>query len=170
MTVHEPISDPSAFRSHIILNLAKKMSPTSARNMEKGVYNWAIGEATSRRIVKKWSNRHFCTIYTDRFRSIWFNLTDDIVEKINSGELKSQLVAGMTHQELNPKKWDNAIQRKMIRDKSKYEVNIEATSDSFKCRKCRSDKTTHYQLQTRSADEPMTTFVTCINCDARWKC
>ena len=28
----------------------------------------------------------------------------------------------------------------------------------------------YYQLQTRSADEPMTTFVTCINCGARWKC
>ena len=31
-------------------------------------------------------------------------------------------------------------------------------------------KCTYYQLQTRSADEPMTTFVTCINCGNRWKC
>lgn len=170
MEIREPIHDPLTFRTNIISNLAKKMSLVSASNMEKGVYNWAIREATSRRIVKKWSNRHFCTIYTDRFRSIWFNLNDDIIEKINSGEIKSQTVACMTHQELNPKKWDAAIQRKMLRDKSKYEVNIEATSNSFKCRKCHSIKTTHYQLQTRSADEPMTTFVTCINCDARWRC
>jgi hypothetical protein len=25
-------------------------------------------------------------------------------------------------------------------------------------------------LQTRSADEPMTTFVTCIACGCRWRC
>ena len=29
---------------------------------------------------------------------------------------------------------------------------------------------TYYQLQTRSADEPMTTFVTCIKCGTRFKC
>lgn len=26
------------------------------------------------------------------------------------------------------------------------------------------------QLQTRSADEPMTTFVTCVACNNKWKC
>ena len=40
----------------------------------------------------------------------------------------------------------------------------------FKCNKCKSMKTTYYQMQTRSADEPMTTFVTCNNCGAKWKC
>ncbi|KAI6698696.1 hypothetical protein NL676_018815 [Syzygium grande] len=36
-----------------------------------------------------------------------------------------------------------------------------ATTDQFKCGRCGQRKTTYYQLQTRSADEPMTTFVTC---------
>jgi transcription elongation factor S-II len=40
----------------------------------------------------------------------------------------------------------------------------------FKCGKCKSVKTTYYQMQTRSADEPMTTFVTCMGCGNRWKC
>jgi DNA-directed RNA polymerase subunit M/transcription elongation factor TFIIS len=40
----------------------------------------------------------------------------------------------------------------------------------FKCGKCKSKKTTYYQMQTRSADEPMTTYVTCMDCDAKWKC
>jgi DNA-directed RNA polymerase subunit M/transcription elongation factor TFIIS len=43
-------------------------------------------------------------------------------------------------------------------------------SGLFKCGKCKSVKTTYYQMQTRSADEPMTTFVTCKNCRNRWKC
>ena len=39
----------------------------------------------------------------------------------------------------------------------------------FTCGKCKSKRTTYYQLQTRSADEPMTTFVTCKDCSKRWK-
>lgn len=44
-----------------------------------------------------------------------------------------------------------------------------ATTDQFKCGKCKQRKTQYYQMQTRSADEPMTTFVTCTNCGNRWK-
>lgn len=39
----------------------------------------------------------------------------------------------------------------------------------FKCAKCGKRKTTYTQLQTRSADEPMTTFVLCLECGNRWK-
>jgi len=45
----------------------------------------------------------------------------------------------------------------------------EATTNMFKCNKCKQRECTYYQLQTRSADEPMTTFVTCTYCGNRWK-
>uniref|UniRef100_A0A7S2YJE2 TFIIS-type domain-containing protein n=1 Tax=Entomoneis paludosa TaxID=265537 RepID=A0A7S2YJE2_9STRA len=40
----------------------------------------------------------------------------------------------------------------------------------FTCGRCKSTKTTSTQKQTRSADEPMTVFVFCMNCGKRWKC
>lgn len=40
----------------------------------------------------------------------------------------------------------------------------------FTCGRCKSVKTTSTQKQTRSADEPMTVFVLCLNCGNRWKC
>ncbi len=40
----------------------------------------------------------------------------------------------------------------------------------FTCRRCKGNKTTHYERQTRSSDEPMTVFVTCLTCGNRWKC
>merc|ERR1711862_844924 len=40
----------------------------------------------------------------------------------------------------------------------------------FTCGRCKSIKTTSTQKQTRSADEPMTVFVFCMNCGNRWKC
>ena len=57
-----------------------------------------------------------------------------------------------------------------IKDENKFSPKIEASTDDFTCHKCKSKKCSYYQLQTRSADEPMTTFVTCLNCNARWKC
>ena len=76
----------------------------------------------------------------------------------------------MTHHEMLPDKWEPLIQKKIIRDKTKYDTQIEAATDTFTCRKCKSNKCTYYQMQTRSADEPMTTFVSCIECGNRWKC
>lgn len=47
--------------------------------------------------------------------------------------------------------------------------DTQAETDQFKCGRCKQRKCKYYQMQTRSADEPMTTFVTCVNCGNRWK-
>lgn len=44
-----------------------------------------------------------------------------------------------------------------------------AETDQFKCNRCQQRRCKYYQMQTRSADEPMTTFVTCVNCGNRWR-
>jgi len=42
-------------------------------------------------------------------------------------------------------------------------------TEMLKCGKCKKKDCTYNQLQTRSADEPMTTFVLCNACGNRWK-
>ncbi|KAI5148300.1 transcription elongation factor S-II [Enteropsectra breve] len=42
-------------------------------------------------------------------------------------------------------------------------------TDMFQCGRCKQKKCRYSQLQTRSCDEPMTTFVYCVNCGHRWK-
>lgn len=42
-------------------------------------------------------------------------------------------------------------------------------TDLFQCGKCKKKNCTYNQVQTRSADEPMTTFVLCNECGNRWK-
>ncbi|KAJ0036460.1 hypothetical protein NQD34_005137 [Periophthalmus magnuspinnatus] len=42
-------------------------------------------------------------------------------------------------------------------------------TDMFVCSKCKGKNCTYNQVQTHSADEPMTTFVVCNNCGNRWK-
>lgn len=48
-------------------------------------------------------------------------------------------------------------------------VNQGTETEMFVCGKCKQKKCTYTQLQTRSSDEPMTTFVYCMNCGNRWK-
>ena len=144
---------------------------TISTNIEKGIFNWTVQHASKNNIVKKWSNSFFVTLYIDRLRSVYINLKKpDVACAVMSANIKSQEIAFMTHQDICPEKWKKLIEDKKIRDKQKYEPNIEASTDNFTCNKCKSKKCTYYQLQTRSADEPMTTFVTCLECGKRWKC
>ena len=55
----------------------------------------------------------FCTTFTDRFRTVYFNLENkSLIEKINTKKIKVHEVAFMTHQEMIPEKWDELIRLK----------------------------------------------------------
>lgn len=166
------IENSDNFRKNIRIKLQEIINcEKDCANLEKGVFNYSLKEADNRKVVKKWDNPYFIQIYTDRLRSIYWNLKNPaLIEQIKTDKIKPHTVAFMTHQEMNHVKWEPLIQAKMKRDHYKYEAKIEAATDTFKCRKCHSNKCTYYQMQTRSADEPMTTFVSCIDCGNRWKC
>ena len=140
-------------------------------NLEKGVFNYAIKEATNQKIIKKWENPHFVQLYLDRMRSIYINLKDALlVNRLKTGDIAPQTLVFMTHQEMNPDRWRTLIEQKMKRDANKYtNTDIQASTDMFTCRKCKSKRCTYYELQTRSADEPATIFVTCLDCGKNWK-
>lgn len=142
----------------------------TAINLEKGVFNYSLKEATSRKLIKKWENPDFVQVYLDRLRTIYINLKNkDILALLQSKELLPQSFASMTHQEMNPKRWNELLEQKMKRDANKFTTNIQASTDMFTCKKCKSKRCTYYELQTRSADEPATIFVTCLDCGKNWK-
>lgn len=165
------INNPETFRVNIRQKLdAILHNERNSSNLEKGIFNYALKEADRHKIVKKWDNNLFVQIYIDHLRSIMNNLKGDILQQINDGTIKPHVVAFMTHQELAPEKWSPLIDAKIKRDKNKFEVTMSAATDTFTCRKCKKNQCTYYQMQTRSSDEPMTTFVQCIPCGNRWKC
>ena len=167
----QSISNPDNFR----INIRAKMSPILGEeklstNLEIAIYNYAIKEANSRKIIKKWDNPYFVQLYVDRLRSIYMNLKNaELLEHLKSGEISPQTVAFMTHQEMNNGRWSKLIEQKIKRDANKFTTNVQASTDMFTCKKCRSKKCTYYELQTRSADEPATIFVTCLDCGKHWK-
>ena len=167
------ILEPDNFRENIKINICKKIKNRKiiAENIEKAIFNYSIQQANQKQIVKKWSNPYFVMIYINKVKQIMYNLNNkSLVGKIINKKVKDYEIVFMNYDELQPKKWKGLIEEKNTRLENRYFPKIEASTDNFTCRKCKSNKCTYYQLQTRSADEPMTTFVTCIDCGNRWKC
>lgn len=166
------IENPQEFRNNIVIKLKDILKNNKlAINLEKGIFNYSLKHAEKINVVKKWDNGYFVKIYINRLRTITINLKDEkLLESIMNKKIKAHEIAFMTHQEMQPDNWSELLELKKIRDENKYEPKLEASTDDFKCWKCKSKKCTYYQLQTRSADEPMTTFVSCLDCGNRWKC
>jgi transcription elongation factor S-II len=170
MSLHK-IENPESFRENIRKKINQRFKNESASiNLEKGIFNYTLKEAEQRKVIKKWDNKFFVQIYLTHLRSILNNLNQNLIDEVNNHSIKPHTIAFMTHQELNHDKWADLIKAKSERDKNKFEVNIAAATDTFTCRKCKGNQCTYYQMQTRSADEPMTTFCQCILCGNRWKC
>jgi len=110
-----------------------------------------------------------------KYRSIMFNLradnNTDFRRRVLIGQVRPERLPDISAQEMasDARKQEN----EQIKEKALLECERggapKATTDQFKCGRCGQRKTTYYQLQTRSADEPMTTFVTCVNCNNHWK-
>lgn len=165
------IANPTEFRNNISNKLNAIINDDIlCVNIEKGVFNYSLKESTSKKIIKKWNNPRFVQIYLDRLRSIYINLKNPtFLNQIKNGEVSPTNLASMTHQEMNPLQWKTLIEQKVMRDANKYTNNIQASTDMFTCKKCKSKRCTYYELQTRSADEPATIFVTCLDCGKNWK-
>ncbi|XP_010553193.1 PREDICTED: transcription elongation factor TFIIS-like [Tarenaya hassleriana] len=110
-----------------------------------------------------------------KYRSIIFNMRDrnnpDLRRKVLMGEVTPERLIMMTAEEMASNQRKQEISQ--IKEKALFDCERggapEATTDQFKCGRCGQRKCTYYQMQTRSADEPMTTYVTCVNCNNHWK-
>ena len=144
--------------------------------IEQGIYNYSIEKAERNHYIKRWDSKLFKQIYIDRGRSIYINLKKDsyiknerLLDRIIDREFKPQELAFMAPQHIFPEKWKKLLDDKYKRDKVLYETKPEAMTDQYKCGRCKKRECSFFELQTRSADEPTTIFVTCINCGKRWK-
>ena len=152
------------FRAKIRANFDTIVEANSTL-IEKGIYNATIQMCEERRIIKKWDNPKFLDVYLAIFKTVYFNVRSDPMIVDPSAPYQ---VAFMTHQQMAPKQWRHIVEKKQKTDN--YEKRAAVTTDQFVCGKCKMRKCTYSQAQTRSADEPMTTFVTCLQCGHRWRC
>ncbi|KAF1590229.1 Transcription elongation factor A protein 3, partial [Eudyptes moseleyi] len=113
--------------------------------------------------------------YRNRVRSRISNLKDpknpSLRRNVLCGAILPSLIARMTAEEMASdelKELRNAMTQEAIREHQMAKMGGTVT-DLFQCGKCKKKNCTYNQVQTRSADEPMTTFVLCNECGNRWK-
>ena len=92
----------------------------------------------------------------------------EVLEMLHEGNFES------VSKQLSEKKvfWDHPLLEDVaFQEREKYafiEKPFQVEEGVLKCPKCGSMKSYSYSKQTRSADEPMTTFATCMGCKHRW--
>tara|TARA_Y100001980_G_C14437252_1_gene224263 strand:+ start:115 stop:636 length:522 start_codon:yes stop_codon:yes gene_type:complete len=166
------VNEPDVFRKNIVDKLYSIIKNKNiSENLEKGIFNYTIQKSEEKNLIKKWNNTLFVLIYIEKLKMIVHNIKDKkLYNKLINKEIKAHELAFLSHEEMRPDIWKELIELKKIKDENKFSPKVEASTDDFTCLKCKSKQCTFYQLQTRSADEPMTTFVTCISCGNRWRC
>jgi DNA-directed RNA polymerase subunit M/transcription elongation factor TFIIS len=140
-------------------------------NLEKSIFNHTVRNVDE----PSWENKWFSNMYKHKFLQIQYNMlkSPTLKQKIINKDLKTSDVVELKPQHLWPGgPTDKTIEDRIIKDLRKAYLAKENQNQEgfFTCNRCKTKKTTYYQLQTRSADEPMTTFVSCLNCGKNWKC
>ena len=172
-----------ALRDYVRGKFTESLGPGPlSKNAEINLLNWSIQRARASSHEASWENKVFRELYKSKALQIMNELTrsaDAIsVELTVDGDRVNfnykfipQLVYRLKTKELDVKKlsgysadvlWPDGPYAKALFElnakKLKKENGQKEEEDYdglFKCGKCKSTKTTYYQMQTRSADEPM---------------
>lgn len=148
------------------INNTQKM----ALNIERGIFNYALNISS----IPQW-NTKFKNYYIDKAVHIFNNLDPEnnlknknLIHRLLKKEITEFELCKLNSDSIFPERNLEII--KMYIDSIRKEAKpAEITDDgAHRCGKCRTNRTTYYQLQTRSADEPLTTFVKCA-CGNNWR-
>lgn len=152
------------------------LTDADVAQFEHEIFLATLTEAASKHIFAHWKNPLFQEIHTYRQFRLFSNLHPKspvgnrrLLKRVQEGELKMADLARLEDMELYPENWKRLQDQQLVREQKWLEGNKMVATDMFKCNRCGKKETTYYEMQTRSADEPMTIFITCVNCGKKWK-
>ena len=144
--------------------------------IEKGIYNYSIDKCNNKSFIPLWDNMEFTEIYISKTKNIYTNLNSkcyvknkQLIDKIKTGKIDPYELAFLDTYKLFPEIWNDIIEEKTKIEKILKDSLIESATDMFECHRCHKRKTIYCEVQTRSSDEPMTKFITCLECGCKWK-
>jgi DNA-directed RNA polymerase subunit M/transcription elongation factor TFIIS len=143
--------------------------------LEQIIYQMTIRIAEKEHIRASWGNSSFSDVYSAVARRIVGNLSPtsyikntNLWERFKSGEITLAQIANQNSYEMYPDVWQQMVDFQAKRERTQLEGDFSRATDKWQCNGCKMRKCTYYELQTRSADEPMTIFIQCLNCNKRW--
>lgn len=165
------IIDNNINRKVNVLEIDKFINNINISNLiEAGIYEYTGLYAYFNNI----NENYIIPIYENKYENIISNIDPTskcynqyLINKLIKKEINPQNVPFLEPHEINPDNWNLQIKRKELKELKKN--NVAATNLYF-CKKCKNRKCRSYQMQIRSIDEPMTTFVECLVCFKEWTC
>ena len=143
--------------------------------LETCIFHASLRTAETEDIRKNWSYPAFCDVYSSIARRVVGNLDPTSYVKNNSlwtrlanNEVSLEELTSKNYYELFPENWKTLVDHQAKRERIQLEGDFSRATDKWLCNGCKMRKCTYYELQTRSADEPMTIFIQCLNCGKRW--
>lgn len=154
----------------------KSLKASMLLELEQVALAHALTEADKKFVFKNFENPLFEVLYVTASRTLLGNLitssyvnNTELYQKVKSGQLQVEHLKTMNVMEYAPNLYAGLREKQLLREQSELEGNKALATDRFFCSRCQKRECTYYELQTRSADEPMTIFITCVNCGKRWK-
>lgn len=161
-----------------ILELIRQLdlTPEQQLDVEQGIFSASLQEASTKGVRRHWENPDFAMMYSIVARKVLANLDPKayvgnarLIQRLQDGEFSARQIAFMSPKELFPEHWQPLADAQTKRENIMLEGDKEGGSDMFKCKRCGKSKTKYWEMQTRSADEPMTIFIRCLNCGKEWR-
>lgn len=150
----------NVFVEHPLRNLVREKF--HSEDIENAILNRCVHDAQKWLIDVDWEATVFKELYRARAMSLYG--ARKLAETMSAEEFVKT-----TEVDRYPERWMSRLKEVAEKDKALYSRKATAAAQMY-CSGCkRKTNCDYYQLQTRSADEPMTTFVTCLECDKRWK-
>lgn len=148
----------------------------SPEAIESGVFKATIQESQRRHVTCHWKNQLFNHIYQTKIRQIVGNILPEsyvenktLLQDLKSGKYSLEEICKFDAYKLSNDRWKDYFHRRQQQEKRQLEGNKAMATDQFLCTRCHKRECTYYEMQTRSADEPMTIFITCMNCGKHWR-
>jgi|AntRauTorckE5430_2_1112549.scaffolds.fasta_scaffold04531_3 transcription elongation factor S-II len=183
-----PLRKSTANKLHQIFNLSTASLTKSDIHIE-AIKSLTISRATEVEIACHEYSKGIKQSYLDKIRSLIFNLkkNSDLRENVILGSTQPETLVTLAPEQLATAEKSEERNKAEAKLKDSRRLDWEQANEGkinemcgikgdlllaslFTCGRCKSIKTTSTQKQTRSADEPMTVFVFCLNCGNRWRC
>lgn len=134
-----------------------------SKEIEEGLFEYSLIYSRNNNVDESLVS----AVYRDKLQDIITNLKGSyLLGEIKNKNISPQDISFLSPAEMFPDGWEDLIRKKEFR---KYKEDNIASTDLYKCYKCGERKCKVTQMQTRSADEPITTFVVCLVCGNSFK-